>query len=296
MPFVIGQDSHSKQIGLSMRQVGLASLLVLTWVQPASAIDWTRTCAAISDFAALVASERDTQKPASAASDRVREILNNPTILTPEIADEVTHQVYATPSLSPELEAKQVHAKCLSPVQNQPQQTSIATQTIRSNPVIAGLTPIKLDVGINALITGLGSLTIGLAWEDIDKRHGHDVFTVTMSDGSRVIMPDGDQVLGDDPADDTYMRRSIRFARGEIDGEDAVLLLMAERDPGRKATPTMFRVYRLVGDGTQYRFLLISERALPFATCNADAALSRASGLPLRPSYRGAATANGCPA
>jgi hypothetical protein len=160
---------------------------------------------------------------------------------------------------------------------------------------MAALTPIRLIKGANHIATPEGSLNVMLTWQDDDNRHGHDVFTATVPGGGQVAMPDGDAVA-DDPADDTDMRRSVRFARGEIGGEDTVVLLIAQRDPGHGATRTTYQVYRLTRDPAGSRFVLLTQTKLPSLYCNADAALSAASGLALRESYRGSRTMDGCPA
>ncbi len=104
------------------------------------------------------------------------------------------------------------------------------------------------------------------------------------------------------------MLTSVRFARGDVDGQKAILLLRAARlSPAAKVvpTPTVFEIYRLVsseaGSSPHSAFKRIERRTLARRFCNADMALSEASGLPLRLSYRGPRnaegqfTGNGCP-
>ncbi len=106
-------------------------------------------------------------------------------------------------------------------------------------------------------------------------------------------MPDGTAIT-DDPGDDYDMLRSVRFARGRVNGEEATLLLVGSRQAGSGPTDTAYQVFRLVQRATGYQFELLSEQRLPNGFCNADMALSVASGLPLRNSYRGPRTPDGC--
>ena len=100
------------------------------------------------------------------------------------------------------------------------------------------------------------------------------------------MMQDGYAVT-DDPANDQDMRRSVRFAHGRIDDKSTVVLLIAQRDPGRGATRTTYQIYRLTRDSVGGQFVLLSQTELPRRYCNADAALTAASGLMLREVYRG---------
>ena len=247
--------------------------------------DWAQTCSAVSHFAELVAAARDEGQSAAEASLTARQILNHPDILSPDVAAEITRQVYVTRRLTPSQQAASFRTRCLTPVQSGNNAGWSAADV---------LDPIKLNVGVNHVDSAEGSLDITLAWSNDGNGHGHDVFTAAMSGAGQVSMPDGDAVA-DDPADDQNMRRSVRFARGQVNGENAVILLMAQRDPGDGAVRTTYRMYKLVHDPEGYRFGLMKEAVLPDSYCNADAALSAASGLPLRQSYRGRNTIDGCP-
>ncbi len=135
---------------------------------------------------------------------------------------------------------------------------------------------------------------MNLTWQDDGDGRGHDVFTVAIPDTGPVAVGGGGTVT-DDPGNDRDMRRSVRFARGQVDGANAILLLIADREPGGGPTPTWYHVYRLVQQGSHHWFAPLATERLPTGFCNADMALSIASGLPLRASYRGPHTANGCP-
>ncbi len=242
------------------------------------ATDWTRTCDVVSHFAELVSVARDERQAAGRATSRVQQLLNHPDVLVPDVANEITRQVYETPTLTPGEEAASFRRRCLTP-----------------QPTIGALIPIKLSIGVNHIATPEGGFDLTLSWKDDGDGHGQDVFTATVPGAGAILMPDGYSIV-DDPADDQDMRRSVRFARGLLGGEDAIVLLIAQRDPGRGATRTTYRMYRLMHDPEGFRFVLLTEAQLPSRYCNADAALSAASGLMLRESYRGARTMDGCPA
>jgi hypothetical protein len=268
-----------------MRILTLLGILCSFSSARAGSPDWTRTCGAVSHFAELVSAARDESLPAGNATLTVQHLLNYPDVLSPDVAKEITRQVYETPSMTPIEEAASFRRRCLTPIR--------ASADKAGRPVDT-LVPIKLDVGINHIATPEGVLDVNLSWEDDGNGHGHDVFTATAPGARTVFMPDG-YSIADDPADDQDMRRSVRFARGLTDGEDAVVLLVAQRDPGRGPTRTTYQVYRLRRDPQGFRFALLFEAELPSHYCNADAALSVASGLMLRGSYRGPHTVDGCP-
>lgn len=260
---------------LAILSTATLALFMATPVRAAPA-DWTQTCDTVSHFAELVSAARDEGHPAGSAALVARQILGNPGVVSPDVAAEITRQVYTTPRLSPSEEAASFRNRCLTPV-------------------AAELAPINLDVGVNHVDTPEGTLDLDLAWKDDGNGHGHDVFMATMQ-GAPVAMPGGAPIITDDPADDEDMRRSVRFAQERTDGANTILLLVAQRESGDGATETTYQVFHLVRDAEGYRFTLLDEQRLPRGFCNADAALSVASGLALRKSYRGSHTLNGCPA
>ncbi|MBV8613852.1 MAG: hypothetical protein JOY66_08785 [Acetobacteraceae bacterium] len=150
-----------------------------------------------------------------------------------------------------------------------------------------------------------GVVEVVLGWRDDGDGRGHDVFTVKapgQSDPSKAV------TIADDLHDGDDALSGVRFAHGDVDGQPAVLLLTATRAlPAAKAVPTatVFAIYRLVpgepGAGPPAGFELLERRTLAGRFCNADRALSEATALPLRRSYRGPRdaegrfTANGCP-
>lgn len=264
----------------------LAALCALSPAQAASPADWARRCDAVGHFAALAAAARDDGKPAGEASLTGRRLLGHPDILAPDVADEIARQVYGTSDLAPGEEAALMRGKCLTPVE---------AGASAPGPFAGPLSPIRLKVGTNHIATPDGGVDVTLAWKDDGEGRGHDVFTATAPGAGSVSMPGGLSVA-DDPADDQGMRRSVRFARGRMRGEDTILLLIAQREPGLGATSTTYQVRRLARDPGGWRFAPLAEARLPARYCNADAALSAASGLAPRASYRGPPTADGCPA
>jgi hypothetical protein len=269
--------------------VVLAILSMAVGVPAHAAPDWTRLCAGVGHFAALVAAARNQGHSAREALARVRQILPLPSVSMPAVADEITRQVYARSTWDEEQAEQAMRAKCLMPV-NPPAEPVPARR-----PAISGLAPIKLNIGVNTIerATPDGSaLEITLAWKNDGRGRGHDAFAAVVPGAGTVATPDGSELV-DDPAGDLDMRRSVRFARGQVDGADALLLLIATRGPDGA---TDYRGFRLVADRAGYRFTPLLEQRLASHYCNADVALSAASGLPLRASYRGLHTATGCPA
>jgi hypothetical protein len=270
-------------IGLLVAVTGLAN--------PAQATDWEQTCAQVGHFAGLLAVERDQRAPLGRAIKVARRLLDHPPMITEEVGDEIAHQVYASQALSPAQEDATLRAKCLTPV-GQPSSES-RTPSAR----VEVLAPIELDVGSNQVARFAPDgrdATVILAWQDDGSGHGRDVFSASVTGSGSVIMPGGGDSIRDDPGNDRDMRSSVRFARGQVNGAVATLLLRATRTPGEGATQAVYQVFRLIQEDNHYRFApVLTERLAPF--CNADMALSTASGLPLRRSYRGPMTANGCP-
>lgn len=183
---------------------------------------------------------------------------------------------------------------------------------------LSDLVPIPLQSGVNRIPAfapdGREGLVV-LGWRDNGNAHGYDLALVLLQAGRggpwnvvRVEGRDGDRSdrwsdgvtsaphTGDDAV------RTFRFARGRVDGEPATLLLVAARDQeGAIPDPSRvtFDVYRLehapdVGTTPDHFTPFLRDRP-PGLYCNADMALSRRFGLPLRASYAGPKTADGCP-
>lgn len=185
---------------------------------------------------------------------------------------------------------------------------------------ITELEPISLSSGVNRISRfapdGRDGLIV-LAWRDNGNAHGYDLALVMLEpmpgagwnvvaiapmdqDAGRV-----EDTLRDAPHTGDDVVRSFRFARGKVDGEAATLLFVATRDldvgagiPGPSLVT--FEVYRLArNDGdvgmTRDFFDPIQRTHSPTRFCNAEMALSRVFGLPLRRGYAGPQTADGCP-
>lgn len=270
--------------------IGLVVVGLIVGHRVHAASDWTQTCASVGHFASLVATQRDQSVPADAAVSTARRILDQPRMITEEVGNEIARQVYDTPQRSPAQEEDMLRTECLTPAGNEPPR--VAPRHAR----VVVLAPIELNVGVNHITNAAPDgrdATIVLTWQNDGSGYGHDVFAVTIAGAGPVVMPSGRDTVRDDPYHDRDMLSSIRFARGQVDGADAMLLLTATRQPGTGPTPTLYRVFRLARQDDAYRFVPVLSEQLP-ASCNADMALSVAAGLPLRRSYRGAASSSGC--
>ena len=274
----------------------------------ADPVTWDRLCPAVGNFAGLLAAYRNQGTPQSVAVAIARGFFSNgpAEILDHAVGDEIARQVYATPTLSPEQESASLQAKCLTPAAGPEPKGS--TKAAVSGHAVTHLVSIPLEKGVNriapATVAG-GVVEIVLGWRDDGDGRGHDAFTVKapgQSDPSKAV------TIADDLHDGDDALSSVRFAHGDVDGQPAVLLLTATRAlPATKSVPTatVFAIYRLVpgepGVGPPAGFELLERRTLAGRFCNADRALSEATALPLRRSYRGPRdaegrfTANGCP-
>jgi hypothetical protein len=298
--------------------LGLAIIMLMgsaaaTRVQ-ADPVTWSHLCAAVGDFAGLLATHRDDGMSARDAIAMTGRLFSDgpPELLDRAVTDEIARQVYATPALTPRQESVALKARCLTPDVGARSRTP--RPAIPSEHVVTHLVPIPLDKGVNHVGP---DVEIVLDWHDDGGGHGHDVFVVTIptspgpSDGrfmpANAVAP-AERTIADDPHDGDDVLAAVRFARGDVDGQQAILLLRATRlSPAAKVvpTPTVFEIDRLVpgdsGSGSQPAFERVERRTLARRFCNADMALSVASGLPLRLSYRGPRdadgqfTANGCP-
>ncbi len=269
----------------------------------AAPITWDRLCSAVGDFAGLLAVHRNEGTPASVAIAITRGLFSDgpPELLDRAVTSEIARQVYATPTLTPEQETASLKGKCLTP--DADANSKRPTRTTVSGHAITHLVPVPLDRGMNrieAAEPGGRAIDVALDWQDEGEGHGHDVFTVTMPPAGPG--PAAASTIADNLHEGDDVLVSIRFARGDVDGRNALLLLRAAREPPAAKvvpTPTVFEIYRLVpsepGSDSRVAFELIERRTLARRFCNADMALSEASGLPLRQSYRGPRTANGCP-
>lgn len=265
--------------------------------EPAS---WRHLCQGLGDFAGLVADYRNqgkTLQQAVAAAFPELHVMPDRVVAT-----EVARQVYATPNLNRDQEVAAIFTKCVTPTGGEaPSRPS----TIR----ITALEAIPLQPGLNRIgqfAPDGRDATITLTWRDEGGGRGQDVFLVAMpgTDGTgwqdvgllqAGAAPAARDVISDEPHRGDDMLRSVRFARGKVNGENATLLLAAsrvERDDSA-ASDTTYEVWRLVRKDGRDGFERIVRQALPDRYCNADMALSIESGLPLRNSYRGPRTGDG---
>ncbi len=183
---------------------------------------------------------------------------------------------------------------------------------------ISDLMPIPLRQGVNRIerfAPDGRDAQIVLAWRDNGNAHSYDLFLVMLP--GRVVAQDwyvvgvdrveGDgrfqDVIVDQPHTGEDMVRSVRFARGRLDGQPATFLLTATReitaalpDPAN----VVLEVFRLVrnvdGPGaTRDYFQRVSRTRTTTRFCNAEIALAREFGLPARRQADWPNTPTGCP-
>lgn len=265
----------------------------------ADPMSWRQLCQGVGEFAGLLTDYRNQGKTMRQAVAAAFPGLR----VTPDrvVAAEVARQVYATPGLNRTQEIAAIFTRCLAP----PEGGTPPEQTTR----ITGLEAIPLQPGPNHIerfAPDGREATIMLTWRDKGGGRGQDVFLVTMpskdSTGWQGVgmpqssaAPEASGVISDEPHWGDDMLRSIRFARGKVDGENATLLLIASRVEGEEsaASDTTYEVYHLVQKDGWDGFERIVRHVLPDRYCNADMALTIASSLPLRSSYRGPRTVDG---
>ncbi len=275
----------------------------------AQSTSWHRLCRGLSEFAGRVTDYRNQgrslQEAVGVAFPELRVTTDH------VVASEIAQQVFATPGLGREQEIATIFTKCMTPAVDQTRSEP------QSKGLVTDLVAIPLQPGPNRVTRFAADgrdADITLAWRDEGSGHGRDIFLITMpsKDGtgwrSVDLLQDGASassgLIADDPhrGDDTL--RSLRFARGKVEGQDATLLLIATRSKpdSSAASDAVYEVYRLVQIDGRDGFARIARHVLAGGYCNADMALSVASGLPLRSSYRGPRDANsgftkdGCPA
>ena len=277
----------------------IAVLMAVVAVPQARATQWQHLCQGLGEFAEVLTDYRNQGTP---LQDAVTAALPDLRVMPDRtIATEIAQQVYATPGLDRNQEAAAIFTKCLTPAGREASER-------RSTRRISDLSAIPLQPGVNH-IAGFASdgrdANIILSWRNEADGHGRDLFLVTMqgdhdSERRRVDLQEhssfgSDGGITDDPHRGDDMLRSIRFARGRVDGQGAVLLLVVSRDESNDATPTeaTYEVYQLIRSDGRDAFERIKRQKLPERYCNADMGLTIASGLPLRSSYRGPRNADG---
>jgi hypothetical protein len=177
----------------------------------------------------------------------------------------------------------------------------------------AALVPIELGPGITQVpdFTPDGrAARILRSWRENGNAHGYFVYVVTTSreagQGDWMLVPISiptpwqmRDTLTDAPHTFEDMARSVRFARGQLDGEAEMFLFTATREiKGSYADPTPvdFELYRVVVTDEMGDVL---ERVRNWRAakryCNADAALWHEVGLALPTDYAGGAGEDGCP-
>jgi hypothetical protein len=155
------------------------------------------------------------------------------------------------------------------------------------------------------------------AWRDNGNAHGYTTFVVMIPQKAKYesawnivgVADSGPQWSFKDAVYDTphtgedYVR-SVRFARGLVDGKAASLLIIAERDPPNvqpipDPAPTKISIYKMIASDegvgtTPYYFTLVRETTSKALYCNSELALNKELGLPLPADYDGPNRTNGC--
>ena len=279
----------------------LVAALVMAAPQAARAdsVSWQHLCQGLGDFAGLVTDYRNQGKTlrqaVAAALPELRVTANR------VVAPDVARQVYATPGLNRDQEVAAIFTKCVAPAQGE---TRPEPSTVR----ITELQAIPLQFGPNRIgqfAPDGRDADIQLTWRDQGGGRGQDVFFVTMPSKDNTGWRGVDMLqsspasvasggISDEPHRGDDMFRSLRFARGKVNGQNATLLLIADRvDEESAPSATTYEVYHLVQEDGRDGFARIVRQVLPDPYCNADMALTVASGLPLRSSYRGPRTVDG---
>jgi hypothetical protein len=254
----------------------------------AQTLVWQQACAELGSFAGSITGLRDAGRSLDEALEHALPQLT----IAPDdtIARLIAQRIFKSPDLDREQEVASAYTDCIA---SDDQRTTITE-----------LTAIPLQVGTNVLNQfspeGRPAI-ITLQWQDEGKGKGHDVFFVvtqqedTTYHGIRFWPTsegvDGQMRITDIPNHDHDMIRSVRFAFGKVDGLNSSLMLLANRDD----TDTTYEVYRLQHVDEWDVFTRIEQKQLPERYCNADLALSVASGLPLRESYKGVRDSAGNP-
>lgn len=184
---------------------------------------------------------------------------------------------------------------------------------------VTNLTPIPLRQGVNRVerfAPDGREAQIVLAWRDNGNAHGFDLFLVMLpgrvgaQDWNVVGVDPGEpgqrfqDVIVDQPHLGENMVRSVRFARGRLDGQAATFLFAATREIGDEGygapSATVFEVFRLIpntqGPGvTRDHFERLGRWRSTTRSCNAEIALADEIGFAARRQRDWPNTPDGCP-
>ena len=173
---------------------------------------------------------------------------------------------------------------------------------------ISGFKLLTLQPGVNEiphLVSDGRDGVIIKTWRTNGNAHGYNLFLVMVEGKVVGVSTDHgfDDVIKDDPHTIEDAIRSIRFARGNVGSQKAVLLITATRDIKPDASPAdpatvVFDIYQLAANGnlgtTGDFFERISESHSDKKYCNSDLALSQKFGFPLPDPYEGQNQVDGC--
>jgi hypothetical protein len=190
----------------------------------------------------------------------------------------------------------------------------------QSEPTLTDLKVLPLVSGVNKIHNFTPNGRDGLiieGWRDNGNAHGYNVFVVMVptpaKNGSRwdiVGVRSGTKFedrLSDDPHTVEDYVRSIRFAKGKINGTEATLLITAERqfsngDNYLSPMNVTISIYKLIPrphdeliGATTFIFDRIMEKRTEERYCNSDLALAHVLKLPLPEPYSGPNKNDGCP-
>jgi hypothetical protein len=166
----------------------------------------------------------------------------------------------------------------------------------------SNLSPIPLHGGNNPIpnIAGDGvSGSISLDWRANGNAWGYSIMTVRVG-GSVATVDEADRFI-DRPHTDEDAITSVRFARARYNGRMTTFAFIADREivesvpaPARTTIKTYALVRNNDGLGTPYHFVLVNRLQPTRRYCSADMALKSEIGFPLRPSYAGSRSTDGC--
>ncbi len=192
----------------------------------------------------------------------------------------------------------------------------LLAQTKAPAPQITNLAVISIHPGMNTLprfAPDGRDVAVLSAWRDNGNAHGYTKFVIMIpkagEDGRAswgIVGIEDHKEFFDSTSDSPHTGedyvRSVRFARGRVNGEAASLLITAELDTAKgfgRPSQSKISVYRMIqadeGFGTTpFFFKLAREASSKKLYCNSELALTKELGVPLSRDYGGPNEIDGC--